>query len=214
MLVRPVQWLNLNRRSYPGFEPEWPITSETTVGIHILTAVKMHSLQVVMFCPFQVMEPWSNETDRGKPNYAGKTLSQCHFVHHNSHMDWLESKPARRCGRPTANHLSHDRTVFVFKPEILKVAMNNADRKGCSLLSSHIYKFPKFKFQNLHCDIDNEGWQAVTELSPFQPSVTHYKVSFAVPCLAHSCSKPVAVHEWRYVIVRLFCNLARPYRLA
>jgi hypothetical protein len=26
MLVRPVQGLNLNRRSYPGFEPEWPIT--------------------------------------------------------------------------------------------------------------------------------------------------------------------------------------------
>jgi hypothetical protein len=29
ILVRPVQGLNLNRPSYPGFEPEWPITTVT-----------------------------------------------------------------------------------------------------------------------------------------------------------------------------------------
>jgi hypothetical protein len=28
-----------------------------------------------------------NEIDRGKPKYSGKNLSQCHFVHHKSHMD-------------------------------------------------------------------------------------------------------------------------------
>jgi hypothetical protein len=31
-----------------------------------------------------------NETDRGKPKYSGKNLSQCHFIHHKSQMDWPE----------------------------------------------------------------------------------------------------------------------------
>ena len=30
-----------------------------------------------------------------KPKYWGKELSQCHFVHHKSHMDWpgMEAGP-------------------------------------------------------------------------------------------------------------------------
>jgi hypothetical protein len=39
------------------------------------------------FLLFQVMEQRWNETDRGKPKYSGKNLSQCHLVHHKSHMD-------------------------------------------------------------------------------------------------------------------------------
>jgi hypothetical protein len=40
------------------------------------------------FPPFSlVMEQQSNEIDREKPKYSGKNLSQCHFVHHKSHMD-------------------------------------------------------------------------------------------------------------------------------
>jgi hypothetical protein len=42
------------------------------------------------FSFFQVMEHRWNDIDRGKPKYSGKNLSQCHFVHHKSHMDWPE----------------------------------------------------------------------------------------------------------------------------
>jgi hypothetical protein len=42
------------------------------------------------------MEHRWNEIDRGKPKYSGKNLSQCHFVHNKSHMDWpgIESGPS------------------------------------------------------------------------------------------------------------------------
>jgi hypothetical protein len=39
------------------------------------------------FLFFREMEHRWNEIDRGKPKYSGKNLSQCHFVHHKSHMD-------------------------------------------------------------------------------------------------------------------------------
>jgi hypothetical protein len=41
---------------------------------------------ISFFIFFQVMEHRWNEIDRGKPKYSEKKLSQCHFVHHKSHM--------------------------------------------------------------------------------------------------------------------------------
>jgi hypothetical protein len=34
-----------------------------------------------------------NDTDRGKPNISESILSQFHFVHHKSHMDWPVHEP-------------------------------------------------------------------------------------------------------------------------
>jgi hypothetical protein len=45
------------------------------------------TMMMIIFVLFPVMEHRCNEIDRGKPKYSGKSLSQCHFVDHKSHMD-------------------------------------------------------------------------------------------------------------------------------
>jgi hypothetical protein len=42
------------------------------------------------------MDHRCNEIDRGIPKYSEKNLSQCHFLHHKSHMD----RPGNEPGRP------------------------------------------------------------------------------------------------------------------
>jgi hypothetical protein len=38
------------------------------------------------------MEPWQNDTGTGKPNNSKKNLTQSHFIHDKTHMDWPKHK--------------------------------------------------------------------------------------------------------------------------
>jgi hypothetical protein len=42
---------------------------------------------------FLSMEPWWNDTGRGRPKNSERNVSQCHFVHHKSQMNWLGREP-------------------------------------------------------------------------------------------------------------------------
>jgi hypothetical protein len=54
-----------------------------------------------------------NDILTGKPKSSGKNLSQCHFVHHKSHMDWPGRVPGLCSERPGTNDLSHGTALLV-----------------------------------------------------------------------------------------------------
>jgi hypothetical protein len=59
--------------------------------------MKMNRKMIIyFFLLFLVMEHRWKEIDRGKPKYSGKNLSQCHFVHHKSHVE----RPGIELGPP------------------------------------------------------------------------------------------------------------------
>jgi hypothetical protein len=54
-----------------------------------------------------------------KPNNSEKNLSQCHFVHHKSHMDWPGANSGLRGERPATNRLSQGTAHSVGLLELL-----------------------------------------------------------------------------------------------
>jgi hypothetical protein len=68
--------------------PQQKLRSHRSLKAYCATLVmKMKRKMISFFQFFRVMEHRWNETGREKPKYSGKNLSQCHFVHHKSHMD-------------------------------------------------------------------------------------------------------------------------------
>jgi hypothetical protein len=62
------------------------------------------------------MEYWWDDTDRVKPKFLKKNLSQCNFVHHEPNTDWPGMNPSLR-GKMLATDLSHSTNAILLSPQ-------------------------------------------------------------------------------------------------
>jgi hypothetical protein len=83
-----------------------------------------------------LMERRWNEIDSGKPKYSEKSLSQCHFVHHKSNIDWPGIEPELTRWGPATNRLSHGTS------SVQSLLYHRSERKKVHILPTQcIYVF-------------------------------------------------------------------------
>jgi len=67
-------------------------TANCNRDVHWLTVLVI-CIGTVAMCERIAVGHWRNDTEREHPQHWEKTLSQCHFVHDNSQMNWPETEP-------------------------------------------------------------------------------------------------------------------------
>jgi hypothetical protein len=96
---------------------------------------------ISFFCFCIIMEHRWNEIDRGKPKYSERNLSQCHFVHHKSYMDWPGSNPGLRGEKPVTNRLRHGTaSVSYITPSSCLSLLNDELTSGVKKQSSMTWR--------------------------------------------------------------------------
>jgi hypothetical protein len=63
-------------------------------------------------------EHWWDDTDREKPKYLERNLSQRHFVHKESQTEWPGIEAGPRDERRATNRLNHGTTALTTQPDL------------------------------------------------------------------------------------------------
>jgi len=80
--------------------------SEGTEGDSAVLYLATLSISKIIWMNRWVRSVYCSDTDTGIQNNSKQILTYCHFVHHKSHVNYLESKTSIPVEKPVNNQLS------------------------------------------------------------------------------------------------------------